>query len=64
MKAPDVYILLAGTHGQSINFIKVTDEKHLVESRLEFFIVFTFWENKDANYWQDANTFKNVQTIH
>lgn len=57
MKAPDVYILLAGMYGQSINLIKVAGEKHLVESRLEFFVVFTFWENKDGNYWQDANTF-------
>lgn len=64
MKVPDVYILLAGIHGQSINFLKVTDEKHLIESRLEFSTVFTFWESKDGNYWQAVNAFKNGQSIH
>lgn len=64
MKVPDVYILLSGIHGQSINFLKVTVEKHLVEPRLEFFTVFTFWESKDGNYWQAVNTFKIGRTIH
>jgi len=38
--------------------------KNTVESRSECFTVFTFWESKDGNYWQDVNTFKNGQTIH
>lgn len=49
MKVPDVYVVLAGIYDQSIDFIKVTDEKHLVESRLEFFSVFTVWDSKDRN---------------
>lgn len=52
MNVPDGYILLAGIHGQSLNFIKITGEKHLVESRLEFFTVFTFWDSKEGNHWQ------------
>lgn len=64
MKVPAVYILFTGICGQYINFIILTNKKHLIKSRLEFFTVFTFCENKDGNYWQAINTFKNSETIH
>lgn len=58
MKVPDVHILFTGIGGQIINIIILTNEKHLVISRLEFFTVFTFCESKDGNYWQVVTILK------
>lgn len=63
MKIPGLYILFTGIGGQFINFIILTNEKHLVKGRLEFFTVFTFCEKKDDSYWQPVNTFKNSETV-
>lgn len=64
MKVPDEYILFIGIGGQFINFMLLTNEKHMLKSRSEFFTVPLFCECKDGKYWQAVNTFKNSKTVH